>query len=66
MVAVDKLVKVAHFIPVKIIDKVAAIAEIYMKEITRLHGYKRQLCPTEIPNSIRISRNDCLRSLELN
>jgi len=38
MVVVDKLSKVAHFIPVKSTYKVVNIAEIFMKEIFRLHG----------------------------
>ena len=38
IVAVDKLTKEAHFIPIKTTHKVANIANIYMKEITRLDG----------------------------
>ena len=38
MVVVDKLIKVAHFIPVKATHKAANIANIYMKEVARLHG----------------------------
>ena len=38
MVVVDKLTKEAHFIPVKTTHKVANIANIYMKEVARLHG----------------------------
>jgi hypothetical protein len=37
-VVVDKLTKVAHFIPVKTTHKEANIVEIYMKEIARIHG----------------------------
>ena len=35
---VDKLSKVAHFIPVKSTYKVVNIVDIFMKEIFRLHG----------------------------
>jgi hypothetical protein len=38
MVVVNKLKKVAHFIPVKLNHKVANITDIYMKEISRRHG----------------------------
>ena len=38
MVVVDKLTKVAHFILVKTTHKAANIADIYMKEVSRLHG----------------------------
>ena len=38
MVVVDKLTKAAHFVPVKSIHKETNIAEIYMREIARLHG----------------------------
>jgi hypothetical protein len=41
MVVVDKLTKVAHFLPVKTTHTVANIAEIFMKEIARLHGIPR-------------------------
>jgi hypothetical protein len=38
MVVVDKLSKVAHFIPVKSTCKEIDITSIFMKEIFRLHG----------------------------
>ena len=38
MVVVDKLSKEAHFIPVKTTYKAANIADIFMKQIFRLHG----------------------------
>jgi transposase InsO family protein len=43
MVLVDKLKKDAHFVPVKKTHIVANIAEIYMKEIVRLHGIPRTI-----------------------
>ena len=38
MVVVDKLSKAAHFIPVKTTYKAANIADIFLKQIFRLHG----------------------------
>ena len=43
MVVVDKLTKATHFVPVKSTHKAADIAEIYMKEITRLHGIPKAI-----------------------
>jgi hypothetical protein len=37
-VVVDKLTKAAHFVPVKTMHTTTNIAEIFMKEIARLHG----------------------------
>ena len=38
MVVVDKLSKATHFIPVKTMYKAANIADIFLKQIFRLHG----------------------------
>ena len=38
IVVVDKLSNIAHFIPVKSTDKAVNIADIFMKEIFRLHS----------------------------
>ena len=43
MVVVDKLTKVAYFIPVKSMHKVANIVEIYMQEIAKLHGVPKKI-----------------------
>ena len=43
MVVVDKLTKAAHFVPVKSTHKAADVAEIYMKEIARLHGVPKAI-----------------------
>jgi hypothetical protein len=43
MVVIDKLSKSAHFIPVKSTYKVINIAEIFMKEIFRLHGIPKMV-----------------------
>jgi hypothetical protein len=38
MVVVDKLTKDAHFIPLKTTHKATDVADIFMKEVARLHG----------------------------
>jgi hypothetical protein len=43
MVVVDKLSKSAHFIPVKSTCKAIDIADIFMKEIFRLHGMPKEI-----------------------
>jgi hypothetical protein len=43
MVVVDKLKKDAHFVPVKMTHTTTNIAEIYMREIDRLHGIPKAI-----------------------
>jgi hypothetical protein len=43
MVVVDKLTKVAHFIPVKTTHKTTNIEKIYMKEVVGLHGFPKEI-----------------------
>jgi hypothetical protein len=43
MVAVDKLTKAVHFIPVKSTHKAGDIAQIFMKDIFRLHGFPKAI-----------------------
>jgi transposase InsO family protein len=43
MVVVDKLTKVVHFLRVKTTHTTTNIAEIFMKEIARLHGIPRTI-----------------------
>jgi hypothetical protein len=43
MVVVDKLSKFAHFIPIKSTCKALDIANIFMKEIFRLHGMPKEI-----------------------
>jgi hypothetical protein len=49
MVVVDKFTKAAHFIPVKITHKEANIADIYMREIYRLHGIPKTIVSDKDP-----------------
>ena len=53
MVVVDKLTKETHFILVKTTHKAANIANIYMKEVARLHG---------IPKAIVLGRDSKFNS----
>jgi hypothetical protein len=50
-VIVDRLTKVAHFIPVKTTYSRARLAELYMSQIVCLHEYQRRSCWAEAPNS---------------
>jgi hypothetical protein len=43
MVVVDKLTKTAHFVPIKMTHTKTNIAEIYMREIARLHGIPKAI-----------------------
>jgi hypothetical protein len=43
MVVVDKLSKYAHFIPVKSTCKAIGIAQVFMKEVFRLHGMPKEI-----------------------
>jgi hypothetical protein len=37
-VIVDRLTKSAHFLPIKITDSLEKLADLYVREIVRLHG----------------------------
>jgi hypothetical protein len=43
MVVVEKLTKVAHFIPIEVTHKATNIAKIYMREIAKLHGVPKAI-----------------------
>ena len=49
MVVVDKLTKTAHFIPVKFTHKAVNIADVYMREIARLHGIPKTIVSDRDP-----------------
>ena len=49
MVVVGKLTKVAHFIHVKTTHKAVNIAEIYKKEVVRLHGVPKTIVSNKDP-----------------
>ena len=43
MFVVDNLTKETHFVPIKTTKKEANIANIYMKEVARLHGIPKAI-----------------------
>ena len=43
MVVVDKWTKESHFIPIKSMHKIDSIANIFMKEIFKLHGLPKAI-----------------------
>jgi hypothetical protein len=49
MVVVDKLTKVTHFILKKTTHKATNIAEIYMKEVYKLHGVPKEIVSNRDP-----------------
>jgi hypothetical protein len=49
MVVVDKLTMVAHFILVKTTHKATNTVEIYMKEVTRIHGVLKLIVSDKDP-----------------
>ena len=53
MVVVDKLSKAAHFIPVKTTYKAANIADIFLKQIFRLHGIPKFIISDRDPKFLR-------------
>jgi hypothetical protein len=52
MVVVDKLTKAAHFIPLKTIHKASEVADIFMKEVARLHGIPKTIVSNRDPRFI--------------
>ena len=63
MVVADKLTKEAHFIPVKTTHKETHIADIYMKEIARLHAILKSIVSREFQNLLLNFGNDCSMGL---
>jgi hypothetical protein len=45
MVVVDKLTKVAHFIPLKTTHKATEVVDIFLKEVARLHEIPKTIVP---------------------
>lgn len=43
LVVVDKLTKSAHFIPVRDTYKASEIAQVFIKEVVRLHGFPKKI-----------------------
>ena len=53
MVVVDKLSKAAHFIPVKTTYKATSIANIFLRQIFRLHGVPKVIISDRDPKFTR-------------
>jgi hypothetical protein len=51
MVVVEKITKVAHFIPVKSAHKATNIVDIFMHKFVRFHGVPKTIVSDEIPSS---------------
>jgi hypothetical protein len=49
MVVVGKLTKAAHFIPLKTTHKATNVADIFMREIARLHGIPKTIVSDQDP-----------------
>jgi hypothetical protein len=49
MVVVEKLTKVAHFIPLKTTHRAADVADIFLKEVARLHGIPKTIVSDRDP-----------------
>jgi hypothetical protein len=49
IVVVDKLTTATHFIPVKTTHKEIIIAEIYMKEVVKIHGVPKEIVSKRYP-----------------
>jgi hypothetical protein len=49
MVVVDKLTKDSHFIPLKTTYKGANVADIFMREVSRLHGIPKTIVSERDP-----------------
>jgi hypothetical protein len=54
-VVVDRLTKVAHFIPVKTTYNSVVLAELYMSQIVCLHGIPKKIVSGRGTNSLLIS-----------
>jgi hypothetical protein len=63
MVVVDKLTKATHFIPVKTTHKATNIADIYMREVARLHGVPKEIVSDRIQSLLPIFGRVCSKAL---
>ena len=61
MVVVDKLSKETHIIPVKTTYKAANIADIFLKQIFRLHGIPKVIISDQDPKFTSNFGNICLK-----
>ena len=61
MVVVDKLSKAAHFIPIKTTYKAANIADIFLKQIFRLHEVPKVIISDRDPKFTETFGSLCLK-----
>ena len=61
LVVVDKLTKESHFIPVKSTYKSDVIANIFMKEIFKLHGFPKAIISNKNTKLLPIFGRGCLQ-----
>ena len=50
MVVVENLTKVSHFIPIKVTHKETNVVDIYMREVSCLHGIPKTIVSDKDPN----------------
>ena len=60
-VVVDRLTKSAHFLAVNLRMSVAKLAQLYIREIVRLHGVPSSIVSDRDPSSLQGSRRRCRR-----
>jgi hypothetical protein len=65
-VIVDRLTKIAHFLPVHATYTAKKYAEVYLDQIVRLHGVPKPLFLIEGHNSLPASGNNCSLFLKPN
>jgi hypothetical protein len=53
-VVVDKFSKMAHFIPAQKTNDATYIANLFFREVVRLHGFSRSMSQTRTPNLLDI------------
>jgi len=58
-VIIDRLPKSAHFLPIKVTDRLDKLAELYVREIVKLHGVPVSMCHTVTHGSLRGFGTDC-------